>query len=181
MGGADQLRSATEFCASAGRSDLGCSLASPNQSAGIGLSSHPGVNRHGFAGEHGLVEENVSRDQARICWNDAAEREFNNVAGHQIGGGDTDPDAIPADRGRQREARLQGRQSMLRPSLLHQADDSVERQQTSDHSGLDVFAEPEFEYDRGLQHPRYGRPELFQRAPPRMLRSVRNTVGAEAL
>ena len=39
--------------------------------------------------------------------------------------------------------------------------------------GLDIFAEHQLEHDRRFEHPRNGRPELFQRHAERMQRSYR--------
>ena len=61
MGGADELGGAAELGARPGRRDLRHRLAAPDQRPGIGLHAGAGFDRHGFAGEHGLVEQDFAR------------------------------------------------------------------------------------------------------------------------
>jgi hypothetical protein len=85
MGGADELGAAPEFGARARRDDFGHRLAPPDKSAGIGLEAGPGFDRHGFAGEHRLIDENGSAYQSHIAGDDGAERELDHVALYQFG------------------------------------------------------------------------------------------------
>ena len=50
------------------------------------------------------------------------------------------PDAVAADRGRQRQPRLQGGQRRLRAPLLEESQRGVEYQQPRDDRGLDILA-----------------------------------------
>ena len=60
MRGADELGGAAELGARSGRRDLSHRLAAPNQRSGIGLHAGAGFDGYGFAGEHGLVEQDFS-------------------------------------------------------------------------------------------------------------------------
>ena len=73
MGGADELRGAAELGARSGRRDLRHRLAAPHQRAGEGLHARAGFDRHRFAGEHGLVEQNLSAGEVHIRGDHATE------------------------------------------------------------------------------------------------------------
>ena len=60
MRGSDEFRGAAELGARSGRRDLRHRLAAPYQRSGIGLHAGAGFDGHGFAGEHGLVEQDFS-------------------------------------------------------------------------------------------------------------------------
>ena len=66
MGGANEFGGATEFGARAGRRDLGLRLAAPNQRPCVGLNAGAGLDRHRFAGEHGLIEQNFAAGELHI-------------------------------------------------------------------------------------------------------------------
>ena len=57
MGGTDEFGAAPEFRARARRDDFGHRRAAPDQRARIGLEASVSLDRHGFAGEHRLVDE----------------------------------------------------------------------------------------------------------------------------
>ena len=92
------------------------------------------------------------------------ERKLHHVARHQFGRGYGFPRAVASDRRVQREPRLQRGKGRLGAALLEQPERGIEHQKTGDDRGLDIFAEHQLEHDRGLEHPRNGRPEL-SRAP----------------
>ena len=56
VGSTNEFSGAAEFGARAGRRDLRLRLAAPNQRPCVGLDPHAGLDRYGFAGEHGLIE-----------------------------------------------------------------------------------------------------------------------------
>ena len=104
MGGADEFRGAAEFGPRSGRGDLRHRLATPDQSASIGLNARARFDRDGFAGEHGLVEQDFAGIELQIGRDNAAKRELHDVARHQIGSGHACPDAVTPDGCAQREA-----------------------------------------------------------------------------
>ena len=73
MRGADELGGAAELGARSGRRDLRHRLAAPYQRPGISLHAGAGFDGYGFAGEHGLVEQDFSPGEAHIRGNHAAE------------------------------------------------------------------------------------------------------------
>jgi len=85
MGGADEFGATPEFRARARRHDFGDCLAPPDKRAGIGLEAGSGFDRHGFTGEHRLVNEDGSIDQSNIGRDDGAERQLDHVALYQFG------------------------------------------------------------------------------------------------
>ena len=104
MGGADQLRGAAEFRARAGGGDHAHRLAAPHQRAGIGLHARAGFERHRFAGEHGLVEQDLAGGQAYVGRHHGTERQLHHVVRHQFGCGQALPASVAADGRGQREA-----------------------------------------------------------------------------
>ena len=129
MGGADELGGAAELGARAGRRDLRHRLAAPDQRARKGLHAGAGFDRHGFAGEHGLIEQDLAAGELHIRRNHAAERQLHEVAGHQFGGGHGLPRAVAPDGGGQRQPGLQRGKGRLGAALLEQAERGVEHQQ----------------------------------------------------
>ena len=66
MGGTDELGGAAELGARAGRRDLGHRLAAPDQRSGIGLHTGTGFDGYGFAGKHGLVEQDFALGEVHV-------------------------------------------------------------------------------------------------------------------
>ena len=58
-----------------------------DQRAGIGLHAGAGFDGHGFAGEHGLVEQDFSGGEFHIRGDHRAEGKLHHVARHQLGRG----------------------------------------------------------------------------------------------
>ena len=58
---------------------------------------------------------------------------------------------------------------------------ALNTRRAGDDRGLDIFAERQFEHDRGLEHPRNGRPEFLECHAQRMQRRIWHRVGAELL
>jgi len=83
----NKLCGTTKLCARSGRCHLGNRLASPHQCPCIGLEVRASFDGDGFAGEHGLIEQNRSLSQAHVGGNHGAERQFHDVARHQLGDG----------------------------------------------------------------------------------------------
>ena len=73
MRGANELGGAAELGAHAGRRDLRHCLATPDQRPCIGLHAGAGFDGHGFAGEHGLIEQDFSAGEVHIRGDHAAE------------------------------------------------------------------------------------------------------------
>jgi hypothetical protein len=73
MGGADELRGAAEFGVRSGRRNLRHRLATPYQCSRICLHARAGFDWHRFAGEHGLVEQDLALGQVHIRGNHATE------------------------------------------------------------------------------------------------------------
>ena len=72
--GAHQLRGASELGACPGGGDFRYGFAAPHQRSRIGFESGAGFDRHGFAGEHGLVEQHRAIGQTHVGGNYGAER-----------------------------------------------------------------------------------------------------------
>ncbi len=83
----NKLRGTTKLRARSGRCHLRNRLASPYQRPCIGLEVRASFDGDGFAGEHGLIEQNRSLNQAHVGGNHGAERQLHDVARHQLGGG----------------------------------------------------------------------------------------------
>ena len=130
MGGADEFRGAAELGARSGRRDLRHRLAAPHQRPGIGLHAGAGFDRHGFAGEHGLVEQDFSPGEAHIRGDHAAERKLHHIARHQFGRGYGFPRAVAPDGRVQREPRLQRGKGRLGAALLEQPECGIEHQES---------------------------------------------------
>ena len=72
--GANQLRGASKLRARSGRRNLRNGFAAPHQRPCIGLQAWPSFDGYGFAGEHGLVEQDLAFDQTHVGGNHGAER-----------------------------------------------------------------------------------------------------------
>ena len=136
-----KFRGTTELRACSGRCHLRNRLASPDHRPCIGLEVRAGFDGDGFAGEHGLINLNRSLRQADVGGNHGPERQLHDVARHQLGGGQIRPDAIPPDRRRQRQPRLQGGKGCLGTPLLEESERGVEHQQTGDDRGPGILAD----------------------------------------
>ena len=181
MGGADELGGAAELGARSGRRDLSHRLAAPDQRPGIGLHAGAGFDGYGFAGEHGLVEQDFSPGEVHIRGDHRTEGKLHHIARHQLGRGHGLPRTIAPDGCIQREPRFQRSKGRLGAALLEKPECGIEHQKAGDDPGLDILAERQFEHDRSLEHPRNGRPEFLQRHAQRMERRIGHRVGAELL
>ncbi len=72
--GANQLRGASKLRARSGRRNLRNRFAAPHQRSRIGFEAGPGFDGYGFAGEHGLVEQDLAFGQTHVGGNHGAER-----------------------------------------------------------------------------------------------------------
>jgi hypothetical protein len=154
MSGADEFRAAAEFRARAGGDDFGHRLAPPDQRAGIGCKTGPRLDRHGFASEHRLVDQNGAVDQPNVSRNDGAERQLDHVALHQFGRWQRFPDAVAPRRCGQRQAGFQRVECRLGAALLEKSQADIEQQENCDGGGFKIFAEPQLQQDRRFEHPR---------------------------
>jgi hypothetical protein len=118
MGGADELCGPAELGARSGRRDLRHCFAPPYQHSRECLDARAGFDGDGFAGEHGLVEQDFSPDEFHIRRDHATERQLHQVARYQLGGGDRLPGAVAPDGRIQREPRLQCGKGCLGAALL---------------------------------------------------------------
>jgi len=118
MGCADQLGSAPEFGARAGRRDFRLCFPAADQGAREGLKTGAGFDRDRFAGQHGLVEQDFSTRELHVGRYYAAERELHQVPRHKVRRGHSFPGAVASHGRGQREARFQGRESCLGAALL---------------------------------------------------------------
>ena len=126
MRGADEFGGAAELGARAGRRDLSHRLAAPDQSSGIGLHAGAGFDRYGFAGEHGLVEQDFSGGEIHIRGDHAAKGQLHHIARHQLGRGHGLPCAVAPDGCVQRQPRLQRSKGRLGAALLEQPERGIE-------------------------------------------------------
>ena len=69
----------------------------------------------------------------------------------------------------------------LRPTFLEQPERGIEHQEGSNDGSLDIFAEHQFEKDRRFEHPRKGRPELFERHSEGVHARIGHCVWAKSL
>ena len=142
MGGADQFRGASKLRACSGRRDLRNRLAAPHQRSGIGLEAGASFDRYGFAGEHGLVEQDrllaVRRTSAATT---APSDSFTISPGTSSAAGtiaqtpSRRTDAFSASRD------FSAARVAWARALLEKPERRVEHQQTRDDRGLDVLAE----------------------------------------
>ena len=176
VGGADEFGGAAELGAHTGCRDLGDRLAAPHQRTCEGLHARGGFNRHRLAGEHGLVEKDLSGSQAHVRGNHATEGKLHHITRHQIGRGHGLPRAVAPHRCVQGEPRLQRSQGCLGTAFLKQSKCRIEYQETGDDRRLDILSEGQLQDDRGLEHPRNGRPELAQRSLQGAVGRVRRCV-----
>ena len=72
--GANQFRRASKFGARSGGRDLRHRLTAPHQRSGIGFEAGPCFDGYRFAGEHGLVEQDLAFGQTHVRGNHGAER-----------------------------------------------------------------------------------------------------------
>jgi hypothetical protein len=86
MSGADEFRGAPEFGVCASRRHRGHRLTAPHQRTGVGFHARTRFDRHRFAGEHGLIEQDFSRGEVHVGSNHATERKFHHIARDQFGG-----------------------------------------------------------------------------------------------
>jgi hypothetical protein len=152
--------------------------ASLNQGPRERLDPGAGFDRYGFASQHGSIEQDVPARELYIGRNHAAQRELHDVTRDQFDGGHGLPCAVAPDGCVQRQPQFQGGESRLRAALLERSKQRVEDEKSGDNRGLDIFAEHQFEPNRRLQHPRHGRPELFECHSKRMCACIRHRVGA---
>ena len=179
--GANQLRRASELCACAGGRHFRDSFAAPHQRSRIGFEPGSSFDRNGFAGEHGLVEQDLAFGQSHVGGNHGSERQLHNIAGYQSGSRHGGPGIVATDRRVQREPRFQRVQSRLRSPFLEESESGVEGQENRDNSSFDVFAEDNLKHDRSFQHPGNRRPELSQCPAKRMQSRVGHCVWTELL
>jgi hypothetical protein len=107
VGRANEFGGATKLGACSRRRDLCLGLTAPNQCPRKGLNTRAGFDRHGFAGEHRLVDQNFTGGELHIGRNHAAKRELHQIARRQVRCGHRFPHAVALDRGGKCEARLQ--------------------------------------------------------------------------
>ena len=106
MGVEHKLRGTAELRPRSGRCHLRNRLAPPYHRPSVGLKGRAGFDGDGLAGEHGLIDLNRSLNQAHVGGNHGPQRQLHDVASARFGGGKIRPDAIPADRRRERQPRL---------------------------------------------------------------------------
>ena len=156
--GADQLGGAAELGARSGRSDLRHRLTPPYQRSCIGLHPGAGFDGYGFAGEHGLVEQDFSPGEAHIRGDYSTVGKLHHVAWDKLGREYGLPRAVAPDRCIQREPRLERGKGRLGAAFLEQPECGVEHQETGDDRRLGIVPKRDLEHDRSLEHPRNGRP-----------------------
>ena len=183
MGRADELGATSILRARAGGDDLGHRFAPSDERTGIGLEVRAGLDGHGLAREHGVVDQDLSGEGANIGGHDGTERQLDHVPLDQFGRYQRLPCTVAKRRGRQGQASLQRVQGRLCTALLEEAQGRVENQQKCHRRGLDILPERQLQDDGRLQHPRDGRPELLQGPSDRTLDHLHDgirPVGREA-
>jgi len=90
----------------AGRGDICFRLTAPDQRACVSLHTCRSLDRHRFAGEHGLVEKNLTVGEGHIRRDYAAEGQLDQIAWHQLSRGHGPPRTIAPHGGVQRQPRL---------------------------------------------------------------------------
>jgi hypothetical protein len=125
-------------------------LSAPDQRAGIGHRARAGFDRDGLAGEHRLVQQDLSIVDFHIRGSEAAQRQLDHVPLRKLRGGDQLPDPVAPHRGGDRKPRLQGGEGRLGAPLLEIGQGRVEKKKHADDGRLDVFAHEKFERDRAL-------------------------------
>ena len=178
MGSADEFRCAAEFGERSGCRNLRDRLAPPNLRSCKCSCTGTGFDRYGFAGEHGLVEQDFSGRKPHIRRNHAAKRELHDIARHELHSRQVLPRTITPDGRAQREPRFQCSKRCLGTAFLEKSKSGVEYQQAGDDRGFDELAECNFKQDGGFEHPRNWRPELCQNHPQGLSRHLRRCVRA---
>ncbi len=168
-----------------------------NQGAGVGhrgaiaqrgaCGNRPGplVDRLGLAGQCRLLQQEAARaDQAKVRRHLVARLQDDDVAGHQLLGGDPGPLPLPQHERLGREHLADRIQCPLGPALLDEAHDRIDQNDAQDHRGVDPFAEPRGDQGRAEQHVDQDVVKLGEEAPewtPRRSRlEAVGTVGREA-
>ena len=106
MRGAHEFRRMPKPGPAAGCDDFGEGLTPAHQRPGIGQGAWTSFDRQGFSGERRLIEQDIAFKQADIGADHAAQRQFHDVAGNQLGAGDRFPDAAAPNDGDKRQTCL---------------------------------------------------------------------------
>ena len=179
MGGTHQLGGLAEEGAGADRGHLADPLAPAHHRAGIGGGFGACFDRHRFAGQHRLVQQQVAGEDAQIGRHDAAERELHDVAGHQVGGRGVDPGIVAAHPHARHQALLEQFEGGVATDFLHHGEADVKQQQRADHRRFQPLTDRQLQNDGGFQHPRHRRPEMPEDAKDRVGVRFDHRVGAE--
>ena len=179
MSRADQLGRSPELGANAGRRHFRDRFAAPDQRPGIGLDARTGFDRKRFARQGRLVEQDLPLEQPDIRPDHAAQRQLDQVSGHQLGRRHGLPHAVAPHRGDDRKARLQGIERRLGARFLEEPERGIEDDEHRDDRRLDILAVRELKHDRRFQHPWNRRPEFAERTAPRRRRGIRHRIRPE--
>jgi hypothetical protein len=137
--GTDKLRRTAEFGANASRRDHRCRLTTPDQSSSKRVYARASINGQRFARKHRLIEQDGSLDQVHIGRNHAAERQFHEIATHQLSCRYGLPSFVASDRSIQGKAGLQGSQGCLGTTLLQIGQRCIEDQEGRDNRRLKIL------------------------------------------
>ena len=179
--GEHQFRCLAELRARPGRRDLAHRFAAPHECPCKGRGPRGRLNGQGFAGEHRLVEQEVTIEQPDVGRDHDAERQSHDIPGDQLGGRGCGPGAVsPHGRGeRQPRFQVQPRAACSAFPPGKNPRTALKSNRPSNNCRLDVLAENHLQDDRGFEHPGDGCPELAQCHPERAGGCVRHGVGAE--
>ena len=170
-GGDDHARAAAVGDQGAG---IGHRGAVAQRRAARGDRLDPLVDRLGLAGQRRLLEQEAARaDQPEVRRHLVARLQDDDVAGHQLVGGDLGALALPQHERLGREHPADRIQRPLGPAFLDEADDRVDQNDAEDHRGVDPLAEPGGDERRAEQHVDQNVMELGEESPERAARSPR--------
>ena len=157
---ADQFRGLSERGSRACGGDFAGRLAPFDLRSRVGHLPTTGFDRHGLPCQRRLIDQNLPRLNAEVCWDQISHPQMNHISRHQVSGGAELPVTVTQHTGLDRQPFAQERQGTLRATFLNKAQDCVHDEEYANDPRLGIMPQQQFQDDRYFEHPRDWCPEF---------------------